>query len=73
MSLYVSRKELGRGLANIEDSADASTQNLEITLKMPEKTDYCDQKQYKQHKHEQNQNNMKQKMGEKKLCGYFKR
>ena len=30
--LYVSRKERGRGLASIEDSVDASIQQLEIYI-----------------------------------------
>ena len=34
--LYVSRKEWGRGLASIEDSADASLQRLEGYIEKPE-------------------------------------
>ena len=34
--LYVSREEVGRGLANIEDKVDASIQRLEDYIKIAE-------------------------------------
>ena len=36
-SLYVSRKERGRGLASIEDSVDASIQRLEENVEKHER------------------------------------
>ena len=61
---YASRKEEGRGLAIILDSADGSIQQLEDYLKTCRNTNYCYQKQYWQHKHQKN-NNQKTKMGRK--------
>ena len=64
--LCVSRKEGGRRLASIEVSVDASIQPLKDYIKKaPRKTDNCDQKQYRQHKHQQNKNNQKTIMGRK--------
>ena len=48
--LYVSRKEGGRGLASIEDSVDASIQQLEDYIEKTRRgTDNSHQKQYWQH------------------------
>ena len=44
--LYVSRKEGGRGLASIEDSVDASIQQLEDYTKTRLGTHYSHQKRY---------------------------
>ena len=55
--LYVSRKEIGRGLASIEDSVDTSIRRLEDDIKKLRKTDYSDDKQLKKHKDPQNNNN----------------
>ena len=41
-----------------EDSVDASIQRLEDYIKkVRRKTDYSDQKQFRQHKYQQNKNN----------------
>ena len=42
-----------------------------IIIKMLRKTDYSDKKQYKQHKHQQNKNNQKTKMGTKTIVWTF--
>ena len=56
--LYVSRKEGGRGLANIEDGVDASIQRLEdYAEKHGEGLGYSHQKRYWQHDGQQNDNN----------------
>ena len=46
--LYVLKREGRRGLASIQDSDDASIQWLEDYIKKYKKTDYSDQKQYRQ-------------------------
>ena len=64
--LYASRKKKRRGLISIEDSVVALIQRLEDYIKKTQrKTDYADQKQYQQHKHQHNKNNQKTKMGRK--------
>ena len=64
--LYESRREVGRGLESNEVSVDASIQKRkDYIIKMPRKTDYSDQKQYRHHQHQQNKNNPKTKMGSK--------
>ena len=51
------QKEL-RGLTSTEDSINASIQRLEDYIKKAwMKTDYSDQQQYRQHKHQQKKNN----------------
>ena len=45
-TLYVSRKEAGRGLASIEDSVDASIKRLKDYPKTQRRTHYNHQKQY---------------------------
>ena len=50
--MYESRKEGGGGFASIEDSIDASIQRLEDYIKSAEEDSH--QKQYRQHKHQQN-------------------
>ena len=53
--LYVSRKEGGRGLGSIQDSADISVQWLDDYIKKAQrKTNFSDQKQYWEHKYQQN-------------------
>ena len=67
--LYVSRKEGRRGLTRIQDSVEASIQRLHKKAQM--KTDYSHQKQYRQHKHRQNKNNQKTKIGRKTTVWTF--
>ena len=73
-SLYVSRKEGGRGLANIEDNVDASTQRLEDWIERHEgglitaiRNDTDDTMANRM------KITMKQKWEEKQLYGRFKR
>ena len=55
--LCVSRKERGRGIVSIEKNIDASIQGLKDYIKKaPKNTCYNHQKQYRQHKHQQNKN-----------------
>ena len=66
MDRFGERKEEGRGLASIQDSVDASMQQLEDDIKKTlRKTDYNNQNQHKQHKHQKNKNNLKTKIGRK--------
>ena len=51
------RKEEGRGLTSIQNSVDASIQRFEVYIK-----EDCDQKHYRQHKHQQKKNIQKTKM-----------
>ena len=61
--LYMSSKKGGRRLASIENSVDKSIRRLEEYMKKePRKTDYSDQKQFKQHKNQQNNNDSKTKL-----------
>ena len=70
--LYVSRKEGGRGLANIEDNVDASRQRLKDYIKKAQrKTDHDHQKRYWQHEDQQNRNNQKTKVGGRKTLWTF--
>ena len=56
--LYISRKEGGRGVSNIEDNVVASIQWLKDHIeKQGRKTDYSQQKQYRQHEDQRNDNN----------------
>ena len=58
------KKEVGRGLASIQDSVDISRRLFE---------DYSDQKKHKKHRDQQNNNQKtKKKKEEKQLYGYFK-
>ena len=69
--LYVpKKKKSGRRLASIEDSVDASIQT-QRQQKMLWKTDYSDQNQYRQYKHQQNKNNQKTKTGNKTSAWTF--
>ena len=56
--LYVSRKEVGRGIATIEDNVDASIRRLEAYIKKSEhrNTNYSNRKKHKQHNDQQNNN-----------------
>ena len=55
--LHVSRKERGKGLANIEDSMDALILEFEAYIKKEQrKINYSDQKQHWEHKDQQNNN-----------------
>ena len=65
-TLYMPRKEEGRGLASIEDSADTSMQRLEDYIKKS-KYYYSGQKQHKQHKDQQTTIIRKQNWKKKKL------
>ena len=70
--LYVSRKVERNGLARILDSFNASIQRLKDYIKNARrKTAYSDQKQYRQHKHQQNKNNQKTKMRRKTTVWIF--
>ena len=50
--LYVSKKKGGREIASIQDSVDTSIQRLKDYFKKRVGSDYSDQKQYRQHKHQ---------------------
>ena len=64
--LYMSSKEGERELLGIQNSIDTSIQRLKDYIKQAKrKTGYSDQKQYWQHKHQQNKNYQKTKMGRK--------
>ena len=63
--LYVSRKEGGSGLANNEDSVDASIRRLEYYIKKSKETNYSDQKKHQQYKDKPNNNNKETEMGRK--------
>ena len=64
--LCVARKEGIRGLTSIQDSVGASIQRLEDYIKK-----FSHQKQYRQHKHQQNENNKKTKLGRKTTAWTF--
>ena len=71
-SLYASRKEGERGLTSIQDSTDASKHRPENNIqKCRLKTDYSDQKQYKEHKDEKKSNNLKMNTGRKAIVCTF--
>ena len=61
--LYESRQEGGIGIASIEDSSDTS----KLHKKEQRKTNYCERKQHKQHRDQQNNSNLKTKMGRKAI------
>ena len=69
--LYMStKKKGGRGLTNIVDSVNESIPRLEDYKKARTKTDYSNQKLYRQNKHQQNKNNQKTKI--ERMYGRFK-
>ena len=49
-----------------------SKKTRRLYQKLLTKTDYSDQKQYRQHKDQRNKNNQKTKWEEKQLYGHFK-
>ena len=74
--LCVSRNEGGRGLASIQDRVNESVQWLEDYIKKAQrKIDKNNQKQYRQHKYQQNKNyqkaKLKKKMGRKATLWTF--
>ena len=75
--LYVSRKEGGKGLAStedsIEDSVDASIQQLGDYMKKRGGRLITATRNNRQQKHQQNNNNLKTKIERKHLYGHFKR
>ena len=65
--LEESRKEEGRELIRIEDNVDR------LHRKVERKTDYNNQKQYRQREDQQNDNNTRKRKLEAELYGHLKR
>ena len=66
----------GRELASIEDSVDTSIQRLDDDIKKQRKTDYSDQKLYRQHKNQQKngkKNNCMEISSDKQAKSYMKK
>ena len=69
--LHMSRTEGGSELINIEDGVDVSIQLPQDYIKVQRKTDYSNQKQYRQHKNQLNKNNQTTKNGKKTTAWAF--